>query len=165
MKICAVINIRSSDVQDESALSALNTSTWSPDVTPAPTRESDSTFFNERTRPEDVLVADTDGRVVGYVMLRQSIPLASHSHVLEINGLAVDPAHQGHGIGRLLVQEAKREAQRRGARKLSLRVLSQNVSARRLYESSGFAVEGVLKAEFVLQGQPIDDVLMAWHFE
>lgn len=163
MKICAVMKIRTSDVQDESALLALDASTWSPDVTPAPAREPGSTFFNDRTRPEDVLVADADGRVVGYVMLHESIPLASHSHVLEINGLAVDPAHQGHGVGRRLVQEAKREAQRRGARKLSLRVLSQNVSARRLYESSGFAVEGVLKAEFVLQGQLIDDVLMAWH--
>jgi ribosomal protein S18 acetylase RimI-like enzyme len=163
MKICVVIKIRTSDVQDGPALSTLETSAWSPDVTPAPAREPGSTFFNERTRPEDVLVADADGRVIGYVMLHQSSPLASHSHVLEINGLAVDPAHQGHGVGRRLVQEAKGEAKRRGARKLSLRVLSQNVAARRLYESSGFAVEGVLKEEFIVQGQLIDDVLMACH--
>jgi RimJ/RimL family protein N-acetyltransferase len=63
------------------------------------------------------------------------------------------------------VQEAEREAQRRGVRKLSLRVLSPNISARKLYESSGFAVEGVLEGEFILQGQLIDDVLMARHLE
>lgn len=108
-------------------------------------------------------MAEDDGRVVGYVTLHQSIPLATHSHVLEINGLAVDPAHQGQGVGRRLVEEAKREARRRGARKLTLRVLRPNVSARQLYDSCGFAVEGVLEAEFVLQGQPVDDVLMAWH--
>lgn len=160
-----MIRIRTSDMQDEPALLALDTSTWSTDVTPAPVREPGSTFFNDRTRPEDVLVADADGRVVGYVILHQSIPLASHSHVLEIHGLAVDPSHQGHGVGHQLLEQAKQEAQHRGARKLSLRVLSPNTSARRLYESCGFAVEGVLKAEFVLQGQLVDDVLMAWHHE
>jgi len=165
MKICAVITIRSSHAQDESELLALDVATWSPDVTPAPARDLGSTFFADRTRPEDVLVADAEGTVVGYVKLHQSIPLASHGHVLEINGLAVDPAHQGQGVGRRLVQAAGREAQHRGARKLSLRVLSPNVSARRLYETSGFIVEGILKAEFVLQGQLIDDVLMAWHLE
>lgn len=144
---------------------ALDISTWSPDTTPAPTRDPSSTFFSDVTRPEDVLVADDDGTVVGYVKLHQSIPLASHGHVLEMNGLAVDPAHQRRGVGRALIQAAGREAQHRGARKLSLRVLSPNVSARRLYESSGFTVEGILKAEFVLQGQPVDDVLMAWHLE
>lgn len=150
-------------MQDESALSSLDISTWSPDVTPAPAREPGSAFFSDRTHPEDVLVADDDGQVVGYVLLHQPITLASHRHVLEINGLAVDPAHQGHGVGRRLVDAAKREAEGRGARKLSLRVLSPNVLARQLYESCGFTVEGVLEGEFVIEGEVVDDVLMAWH--
>lgn len=158
-----MIDIRVSGVPDESALLAIDISTWNPRVSPAPAREPGSVFFDHRTRPADVLVADRDGGVVGYVMLHQTIPLESHSHVLEVNGLAVDPAHQGQGLGRRLVGAAKREAGRRDARKLSLRVLSPNVSARRLYESCGFAVEGVLEAEFVLQGQLVDDILMAWH--
>jgi len=150
-------------VQDELALSSLDISTWSPDTTPGPAREPGSTFFGDRTHPEDVLVAEDGGQVVGYVLLHNSIPLASHSHVLEINGLAVAPAHQGHGVGRRLVDAAKGEAERRGARKLSLRVLSPNVLARRLYESCGFTVEGVLEGEFVIEGEVVDDVLMAWH--
>jgi hypothetical protein len=47
-----------------------------------------------------------------------------------------------------------------GARKLTLRVLGSNVRARRLYESCGFLVEGVLRAEFFLGGRYVDDVLM-----
>ena len=114
-------------MQDELALSSLDISTWSPDVTPAPKREPGSAFFNDRTHPDDVLVADCAGLVVGYVLLHHPTTLASNRHVLVINGLAVAPAHQGHGVGRRLVEGAKREAERRGARKLSLRVLSPNV--------------------------------------
>jgi RimJ/RimL family protein N-acetyltransferase len=42
-----------------------------------------------------------------------------------------------------------------------LRVLAPNHSARRLYESCGFVVEGTLRAEFLLEGEEVDDVLMA----
>lgn len=44
---------------------------------------------------------------------------------------------------------------------MTLRVLGHNPGARRLYERCGFAVEGVLKGEFILDGQPVDDVLTA----
>ena len=58
------------------------------------------------------------------------------------------------------MEEAKAEAVRRGARKLSLRVMAPNATARRLYEACGFVVEGILVGEFILNGRPVDDVLM-----
>jgi len=64
-------------------------------------------------------------------------------------------------VGRALVEAAKWEAHRRGATKLTLRVLAPNTGARRLYEACGFVVEGVLVGEFLLDGRPVDDVLMA----
>ena len=45
--------------------------------------------------------------------------------------------------------------------KLSLRVLSTNDGARRLYEGAGFETEGVLADEFFLEGRPVDDHLLA----
>lgn len=146
---------------DSEALARIDTVTWSPRVTPASRRDPEEPFFGERADPGDVLVVEDDGDVVGYVAIHQPIPLPSHRHVLEINGLAVEPRHQGRGVGRLLVEESKKEARRRGARKLSLRVLAPNHSARRLYESCGFVVEGTLRAEFLLEGEEVDDVLMA----
>jgi ribosomal protein S18 acetylase RimI-like enzyme len=158
-----MVDVRVSEPADEPALLALDRATWSHLVTPAPAREEGSLFFDARTRPDDVLVAEVDGRVVGYLGLCQAIPLASHSHVLEVNGLAVHPRSQGAGVGRALLEKAKEQVRRRGARKLSLRVLAPNTSARRLYESCGFEVEGVLRGEFLLEGEAVDDVLMAWH--
>jgi RimJ/RimL family protein N-acetyltransferase len=56
---------------------------------------------------------------------------------------------------------AATEARARGARRLTLRVLAHNEAARRLYDRSGYIVEGVLRGEFRLDGEYVDDVLMA----
>ena len=107
-----------------------------------------------------MLVADLGTGIVGYVMLGAALPLESSRHVLEIQGLAVDPAHARRGIGRLLLMAAVKEATTRGARRLTLRVLGSNKAARALYEGCGFRVEGVLPEEFLLGGRYVDDVLM-----
>jgi len=75
--------------------------------------------------------------------------------------VAVHPAATGQGVGRALVEASVGEATRRGARKVSLRVLGSNAVARRLYARCGFVEEGVLRAEFLLDGELVDDVLMA----
>ncbi len=146
---------------DDAALRRLDIATWSWMVSPSPAKPDDAPFFGPATRPEDVLVAAVGDAVAGYVRLGPALPLESSGHVLEIRGLAVDPAHQGHGIGRLLMAAAVDAATARDARKLTLRVLSSNATARALYESCGFEVEGILREMFLLDGRYVDDVLMA----
>lgn len=156
-----MIEIRPARQDDDAALIAIDAATWSPDATPAPRRENITTFFGSRLDPADALVAECDGAVVGYATLHNAIPLSAHAHVLEINGVAVHPAAAGQGVGRALVEAAVAEATRRGARKVSLRVLGPNAAARRLYARCAFVEEGVLRAEFLLDGRLVDDVLMA----
>jgi ribosomal protein S18 acetylase RimI-like enzyme len=146
---------------DAPALLALDAATWSPAVTPSPAPGRTKPFFAEGERPEDVLVAEVDGRIVGYVELRSPTHLESNGHVQQIRGIAVDPPAQRRGIGRALLDGAITEARRRGARRLTLRVLAPNAAARAAYEASGFEVEGVLRGEFLLDGRYVDDVLMA----
>lgn len=130
---------------------------------PAPSNTSSYDFFGERSAPSDVLVAEVDGCVGGWVRVQSPTPMLSHAHVLEINGLAVDPDRQGAGIGQRLVEAAVQECRRRGARKVTLRVLGPNTAARRLYEKCGFVTEGLLREEFLLMDRYVDDVLMARH--
>jgi ribosomal protein S18 acetylase RimI-like enzyme len=108
-----------------------------------------------------VLVATDQGTVAGYIQLRRPSPLDSNAHVWQINGIAVDPRYQGRGVGKALVEATIREIDSRGGRRITLRVLSTNSAAQRLYESCGFTVEGVLKGEFILDNREVDDVLMA----
>jgi ribosomal protein S18 acetylase RimI-like enzyme len=154
-----MVDVRAARAADDLALARIDADTWTSEVSPAPARLGDGFF--ERNDPADVLVAVVDGQVVGYATVRQWSPIPSHAHVLEINGLAVAPAHQGHGVGRALVQASVTRARQQGARKLTLRVLGTNTRARRLYESCGFEIEGILRAEFLLDGTYVDDVLMA----
>ena len=156
-----MIEVRPAVPADDRVLLGIDAETWSTAVTPAPRRPERHRFFAAEEVPSDVLVAERDGQVVGYVRLNQAIRLPSHRHVLEVNGLAVAPHAQGGGVGRALVECAKHEAGHRGASKLTLRVLGGNTGARRLYESCGFVVEGVLTGEFRLAGELVDDVLMA----
>jgi ribosomal protein S18 acetylase RimI-like enzyme len=153
--------IRPATAADDAVLRGLDAATWSWDVSPAPAPPPGRPFFGEGDDPADVLVAVVGGAVAGYVKLGPSLPLASNRHVLEVKGLAVDPADQGSGLGRALLEAAAVEAAARGARRLTLRVLGPNAAARALYGRCGFVVEGVLRGEFLLDGRYVDDVLMA----
>jgi ribosomal protein S18 acetylase RimI-like enzyme len=159
-----MITTRPARLEDEPTLQKVDQATWTAEVSPAPPPPAGTPFFDDRTRPEDVLVAEIEGVLVGYSRIRQPTMLASHEHVWEINGLAVDPAHQRRGAARRLIQACLDVAHARGAGKLSLRVLGTNEHARRLYESCGFTVEGILRDEFLLDGRYVDDVLMAYHY-
>ena len=142
--------IRRASRSDEAALRALDAAIWSWDVSPAPPRPPDRDFFAD-SGPDSTLVTILDGVLAGYVKLAPVLDLESNRHVLEVRGLAVDPAMHRRGLGRRLLRAAAEEASKRGARRMTLRVLAPNRAARALYESCGFEVEGVLSGEFMLR--------------
>ncbi|MEW2086298.1 GNAT family N-acetyltransferase [Streptomyces sp. NPDC005283] len=159
-------HIRPARHTDEAALGALDRDTWSPlhAVQPRPKPPYDP-FFDANHRPEDFLVAediaeDGEGTITGYIRLIPPTPLACNRHVRQIQGLAVAVNARGGGIARALLRASFDEARRQGAVRMTLRVLGHNTPARTLYESEGFAVEGVLPGEFWLEGRYVDDVMM-----
>ncbi|WP_399143932.1 GNAT family N-acetyltransferase [Streptomyces sp. MK7] len=156
-----VVHIRPATPDDEDPLARLDRATWSTlhSVQPRPQPPYEP-FFTERSGPDEILVAELDGAVVGYIRLGLATPLASNAHVRQIRGLAVADEARGAGAGRALLRAAVEEARRQGARRISLRVLGHNTAARKLYESEGFVVEGVQPEEFLLDGAYVDDVLM-----
>jgi ribosomal protein S18 acetylase RimI-like enzyme len=154
-----MVELRSARAEDEGALRRLDAATWSPRVSPAPKPDPGRQFLS-RFGTRNVIVAADGGALVGFLILGDWIELESARHVLEFNGLAVDPARQGEGIGGRLLEAGIERARERGARRLMLRVLSTN-EARRLYERHGFIVEGTLRGVFLLDGDYVDDHLMA----
>ncbi|MFI6420789.1 GNAT family N-acetyltransferase [Streptomyces sp. NPDC050842] len=146
---------------DEDVLAALDRAAWSPlhAVLPAPA-EPYEPFFDARHLPEDYLVAEVAGEVVGYIRLALPTPLAATAHVRQIQGLVVAESARGRGVARALLRAAVERARAEGARRITLRVLGHNAPARALYASEGFAVEGVLPGELLIDGEYVDDVLM-----
>ena len=157
----ARLTVRPARPDDEAALLAIDRATWSPISSPAP-EPSPGPFFNERTLPENVVVAELEGRPVGWGKIDHPTPLLASRHVWHVTGLAVDPRHEGQGVGYALMEALIAEARARGGRRITLRVFAPNARAQRLYRRLGFEVEGVLRGEFrVGDGEFVDDVCMA----
>jgi putative acetyltransferase len=86
------------------------------------------------------MVAVSEGKVVGYVRLKQGEGLGSHAG--EVSAVAVHPDYQKQGIGRRLMEEILEVANGLGLRRLWLTVTEDNRTAIRLYRRMGFEVEG-----------------------
>jgi len=88
-----------------------------------------------RLQPDGVFVAESEnGQVVGYVTTR----LNNASRIGWIPNLAVDPAYQGKGLGRALLQHAIEFFRQRGMEVAKIETLEQNPIGQGLYPSLGF---------------------------
>jgi len=104
-------------------------------------------------------VALSGGEVVGWCdVQRKHIPSMAHSGVL---GMGVLAPHRGKGIGRALLAAALLAARERGMTRVELTVRTDNLRARKLYESFGFTVEGLCRAYMKVDGAEVDSYLMS----
>ena len=159
------LRVRQARLADQAALAGLEAIAWSvesgfPSVISA-AGGRDVAFFSAGNPPEAHLVAEVGGDVLGYVRLKAPTHLPENAHVVQVQGLAVHPAARRRGIAAALLAASEQHVRKRGKRKLSLRVLSTNRQAIRLYERLGFVREGALLEEFFINGAYVDDVLMA----
>ena len=83
-----------------------------------------------------VLVAEEEGRVVGYVSCRELTP---NLGLIGLVGIAEEA--RGRGLGRLLVNEALGWFARRGLPAVQVVTQGRNVAAQGLYEACGFRLE------------------------
>jgi ribosomal protein S18 acetylase RimI-like enzyme len=87
-----------------------------------------------------VLVAERDGEVLGYTYAgvegHDWMSLRGPAGVL--HDIVVDPAHRGHGVGRMLLAAALAALEARGAPRVVLSTAERNESAQRLFARAGF---------------------------
>ncbi|HEX6525196.1 MAG TPA: GNAT family N-acetyltransferase [Streptosporangiaceae bacterium] len=158
------VSVRVARRGDEAALAGIDAVAWTPaSGFPSVIMRVGGSFFSADHPPEAHLVAEVNDTVAGYVLVKPVTPLKENAHVTSIAGLAVAPDARGRGVATALLAAAEQHARDHGARKLSLRVLSSNDAALRLYERLGFRREGTLREEFLIEGRYVDDVLMTKH--
>jgi [ribosomal protein S18]-alanine N-acetyltransferase len=92
----------------------------------------------EHAYPQSVLatVAEADGQVLGYQLSTRN-PLGAH-----LARLAVLPALQARGVGRALVADLIRQAERHAMYRLTVNTQSDNVASLALYKKIGFRESG-----------------------
>ena len=89
-----------------------------------------------------VMLAEAEGSLVGYCVMRLDSDYARHSDATDamaLQQLYTDPARTGQGIGDALARWALGEARERGKDAVQLSVWSENHGAQRFYARYGFA--------------------------
>lgn len=119
-------------------------------------------FSGAAARGDLYSIAEVQGERVGELNLRRGARAATrHAAVL---GMSVAPAWRNRRIGSALMQYALAWARGAGAlRRIELYVYTTNAPAIRLYQSSGFIIEGRRRDVIRVGDGFIDDLLMACH--
>jgi len=105
----------------------------------------------EASTSELAWVAERDGRIVGFIVVRQL------TDELEILNLAVAPAARRQETGKALLQHVLAHASAHGVQKVFLEVRASNLTAQRFYAAHGFANAGK-RANYYTS--PVEDALL-----
>lgn len=97
-------------------------------------------FLTERlAKGESVIfLAFKNDHAVGFAQLYQSFSSLAMKPIWILNDLFVSPSGRGSGVGTGLLEQCKRLAVETGAKELILETMKTNITAQRLYETSGW---------------------------
>ena len=112
-------------------------------IAPTPrTPEGYASWIGSQLQNPDVivLVAEEDGRVIGYTYAGVEGPdwMALRGPAGVLHDIVVDPAERKHGVGRLLLEATTDALRARGAGQLVLWTAELNEAAQRLFARAGF---------------------------
>ena len=129
--------------------------------------ERRATETDERARLESiakqtnsvVLVAEEEGRLVGYVAASGGAFHRNRHAAYVVIGIR--RSHAGQGIGTQLLTRLEQWALANEIRRLELTVMAHNDAAVGLYRKVGFEIEGTRRAALVVDGELVDELWMA----
>lgn len=105
--------------------------------------------YADVVRRHRVTVAERDGRIAGMVVLEIG------ADGVVVDNVAVEPADQGTGVGRALLEHAEDEARCRGCDSISLYTHERMTENRALYSRIGY-VEYERRVPLVYLRKPLD---------
>ncbi|TZG41643.1 GNAT family N-acetyltransferase [Halomonas eurihalina] len=105
-----------------------------------------------------VVVAESDGRVVGFCAWGPCRDTDTAPHQIEIYTLYLDPDYWSRGVGLHLWQHALTEIRQDSPSRISLWVLTANERALRFYRTAGFAYDPGSQTSFELGGVTLGEV-------
>ncbi|MEY9888367.1 ribosomal-protein-alanine N-acetyltransferase [Catenulispora sp. MAP12-49] len=94
------------------------------------------------------VIADADGDIAGYAGLMSQPGAAQGTVEGWVQNIAVARAHQGRGLGTVLLEALLEEALRRKCVDVWLEVRTDNDSAKRLYTRHGFESVGIRRGYY-----------------
>ncbi len=123
-------------------------------LTTLPENYSSSFYLNHfYSYPKSFLVAEMDGRIVGYAMCRIEYGIANtkfgFAHKGHVISVAVVPEHRKKGIGVALMSEAMIAMKGYGSSEIYLEVRVSNLPAVAMYQKLGYHVAKRLRSYYM----------------
>lgn len=103
-------------------------------------------------------MACAGNQAVGLIVLKRN-----WNNYALVEDIAVDKQFRGHGIGRKLIEQAKRWAKNGGMPGIMLETQSHNVSACKFYQSCGFEIGGFDLRLYQGIHQNSDEAAIFWY--
>jgi ribosomal protein S18 acetylase RimI-like enzyme len=116
------------------------------DVPPDP--RAAAAFIRDRLQAKESVIflaeAGAEGarEPVGFVQLFPSFSSVAACRIWVLNDLFVAPEARGQGVGRALMEAARKHAIHTGAKRLTLETMAENQAAWSLYEDLGYVQNG-----------------------
>jgi L-amino acid N-acyltransferase YncA len=123
------------------------------------TPEERRRWMAARASRHPVVVAVTDGQVVGWGSLNSFNPRPAYDHVVDLS-VYVERGWRGQGVGRVLMQHLMELATTLGYHKIVLATFPYNEAGVSLYRRMGFIPVGVYHEQGQLDGHWVDVLIM-----
>jgi phosphinothricin acetyltransferase len=123
------------------------------------TPEERRRWMAARALRHPVVVAVTDGQVVGWGSLNSFNPRPAYDNVVDLS-VYVERGWRGRGVGRVLLQHLLALAKTLGYHKMVLATFPYNEAGVTLYKKMGFAPVGVYHEQGRLDGRWVDVLIM-----
>lgn len=137
---------------------AILTTDASFDVEPK-TVEEQQRWFEEHGSKNPILVAEINGKVVGWASLSQWSSRCAYSDTAEIS-LYIKDGFRNRGIGKKLMRTTLAEGEKVGLHTIITRITSGNIISTHLHEQFGFENVGVMKEVGKKFGKLLDVCVM-----
>lgn len=131
----------------------------STNTKPATVARSTGWFRQHKAAGKPVLVAEEEGKVVGWLSIRPFYRRPAYDATAKVM-VYVAPEARGRGVGTKLLSSAISRAPSAGVNTLVCYLLSDNVPAQRLFEDSGFQKWGKFPAVAKVEDKERDLVVM-----
>ncbi|HII82901.1 MAG TPA: N-acetyltransferase [Ferroplasma sp.] len=116
-------------------------------------------WLSSRDPRYSVIIADDDGKIVGWLSLNPFSQRKVYRFVADIS-IYIERTHRGHGLGSNLLDQGILEARTNGFHKIVLTMISGNEHARNLYINHGFRTVGIMHEQGILNNKWIDTEIM-----
>ncbi len=116
-------------------------------------------WLDARGPRQPVIVAEADGRVVGFGSLNNFNPRAAYDHVADFS-LYVERSWRNRGVGGRLLQALIERATQLRYHKMVLSAFPFNLAGLALYQKAGFRVVGTYREQGLLDGRWVDTIVM-----